>query len=209
MQNCYNYFFVGLDDLRSEIDSNHKSSPINSLCQCVEKGPVFLSLQSALPLDGITTNFNIMRTSQSDLFQSILGKYMKNAAASVKRKEREKLTIEDIKTVIWDPTFTECVSLLNSLSDKSILLVNVDFYFKSIQQNMEWQLRILNAGIDKCDSSQTPSHTKWIDDAVQHIKDYWSLLTLSKAARVVITLKNKLGLTGDFKAIETLADQVC
>ncbi len=193
-----------MDELRSEIDSNHKSSPINSLCQCVEEGPVFLSLQTALPLDNIIVNFDNIINAQSGLFQDIWGKHMKNSA---KKNERGKLTIEDIKVAIWDPTFMECVSLLNSLCDRSILLVDVDSYFKSIKQDMKWELRRLNAGICKCDSSQTSSNT-WIDDIVQLINEYWSLLTLSKAASVVITLKNKLCLTGDFKAIETLADQV-
>lgn len=133
---------------------------------------------------------------------------MKNAEASVRRKERAKLAIEDIKTLIWDKAFGECTILLDILHDRSIQLAKVDHYFRSIQQNMSWELQTLNRGVQKC-IGLSVSSVHWIDGVVQHIHHYWTSLTLSRAAAVVITLKTKLCLTGDFKAIETLANQVC
>lgn len=149
-----------------------------------------------------------MRCTQSPLFLEIWEKHKKKAATAVQRKERSKLVIEDIKTVLWIPTFEECVYLLKSLHDRSILLEDIDKYFESIKQEMNWHLKKLNTGIRQCGNTQTPESGQWIDKAVEHINEYWSLLTLSKAAEIVIELKNKLGLTGDFKAIERLAYQV-
>lgn len=200
---------IGLDLLRSEIDFDHRSAPINSLCQSIEGKVCFFSLLSAVPLDDITEMFAVMMSVQSTLFQDIWRKHMKNAAASVKQKKRAELTIEDIRIVIWDKTFQECNYLLDSLHDRSIKLFEVDSYFKSIQQQeLVWQLKRLNAGVVKCVRLDESHNLLWIDGVVKHIHDYWSLLELSKAARVVIQLKTKLCLTGDFKAIDTLANEV-
>lgn len=133
---------------------------------------------------------------------------MKNAEISVRRKERDILDIKDIKTLIWDEAFRECNHLLDTLRDRSIQLAEVDSYFKSIQKDMTWELRRLNSGVLKCNYPSKTCSSPWIDDVVQHIHHYWTSLTLSKAAAVVIALKTKLCLTGDFKAIETLANQV-
>ena len=132
---------------------------------------------------------------------------MRNAEVSVRRKERDKLNIEDIKTLIWDKTFGECTHLLDTLHDRSIQLTEVDHYFMSIQ-DMKWELQSLIFGVQKCINPSRPCSLHWIDDVIQHIRHYWTSLTLSKAAAVVIILKTKLCLTGDFRAIETLANQV-
>ena len=133
---------------------------------------------------------------------------MKNAEASVKRKERPTLGIEDIKTLIWNEAFGECNQLLNTLHDRSIELAQVDHYFKLIRQDMIGELQRLNIGVLKCIDPSISCSLHWIDDVVQHIQDYWTSLTLSKAATVVIDLKTNLCLTGDFRAIETLTNQV-
>ncbi len=197
-----------MDHLLSEIGRDHSPAPINTLCKCGGDQVVFMSLKSALPLDEIMVKFDIMKSTQSSLFTEIWQRHMKNAAASVKRKERVELTIKDIKTVIWEPAFSECKHLLDSLRDRSIKLREVDYYFKSIQQDMSWQLKSVYNGVNKCINPNFTQSSLWIDDVVQHMQEYWSLLTLSKAASVVITLKEKLCLTGDFKAIETLVNQV-
>ena len=164
----------------------------------------FLSLKHALPLDEISDNFSVM-SSQSILFQEIWGGHMKLAATS-----QQELTIEAIKSVLWDPTFTECNELLDTLQDRSIKLHEVDRFFRdSKHEDIAFQLRELSTSIHKCVcADRTKCNLRWIGGAVQHICDYQSLLTLSKAASVVLTLKAKLSLTGNFKAVETLAKEV-
>ena len=199
---------IGLKELQSEIDSDHSSKPINTLCQKSGGEVTFLSLRSASPLDFFSEKFDIMTSTLSSLFQVIWEKHMKNAANSVKREEREDVTVNDIKILIWDKAFEECDYLLSSLKDRTMKLDEVDGYFRSIKmKELTWQLRRLCSGVHKCVGTYQGDEA-WIDSAVQHIKDYWTSLTLSKAAAVVITLKNKLCLTGDFVVVETLANQV-
>lgn len=199
-----------MDQLLSEINTDHDLVCISALCHSVEDKVEFLSLKPALPLDEISDKFAVMMSTQSILFQEIWGRHMKLAATSVKRKEQLELTIEDIKCVIWDPTFTECKKLLDTLHDRSIKLAEVECYFRnSRHEDMTWQLRELSTSVHKCACADRPNNSRWIDGVVQHICDYQSLLTLSKAATIVLTLKTKLSLTGDFKAIETLAKEVC
>ena len=202
-------FDLGLDKLRSDIDSEHSCISVKALCQCSEDKTEFLSLQSAYPLDDITTNFNIMMSSQSILFQSIWKKHMAGAIAAVERKERAELTIEDIKTVLWEPAFKECNYLLDALHDRSIKLSEADSYFKDIQEEMTDQIQKLNFAVHKCVNPHEDVNVLWIDDAVQHIQDYWSLLTLSDQANEVMVLRTKLKLNdGNFEAIQTIASQV-
>lgn len=200
--------YIGLAQLRLEVGANHSNAKVNTLCHSNGDQAKFLSLQSAMPLESIRKNFSSIVSGNSGLFQVIWQKHMKNAALSVRRKEKTKLAIPDIVTAIWEPTFLECTTLLDTLYYRSIKLVEVDHYFKSMQQNMKWELETLCTGIHLCVQSHEQNNLRWIDGVVQHIEDYWSLLTLSKAAGVVMELKNKLNLSGDFKAIETLANQV-
>lgn len=178
--------------------------PINELCKLSDGEIVFTSLQSAFPLDDIREQFNIMFSIYSTtLFQDIWEKHMKNA----KRSERTELTLEDIKTVIWQPAIRECIRLLNSLEDRSIKLVDVDHFFKSLKDRKR-QLQRLSLGVSKCSSGKMTKEFDWINDAIRHMEDYWSLLDLSQAASIVIKLKMKLDLSGDFRAIEILANEV-
>lgn len=167
----------------------------------------FLSLQSAFPLDEITVKFDIMfRSFSTSLFHEMWQDHMKKAATAVKRRERSELTIEDIKTAIWNPAFDESIHLLTSLRDKSIKLAEVDRYFSRIEDR-KMQLMQLHTGVQRACSTKVTS-TEWINDAIYCMEQYWSLLNLASAAETVITLKEKLRLTGDFSLIETLANQV-
>ena len=198
--------FIGLDQLLSDIASDWINSPINTLCLCSKDKTHFLSPKSALPLYDIDEKFEIMMSTHSILFHEIWEKHMENAAASVKQNDRAKLTIEDIKTVLWDGTFMECNNLLNSLQDRSIQLSLADLYFRPLQLDLRRQIEKLSTGVLECLGK--PDNIQWIDSVVQHIQDYWSLSTVSEQAKDVITLKTKLSLSGVFKPIETLAKQV-
>ncbi len=128
---------------------------------------------------------------------------MKNVA-----KERAELVIEEIRTVLWDGSFEVCNYLLDSLHDRNIKLSEVDHYFRPIEEDLPEQLQKLSTGVHNCINPGKSTDFKWIGDVVQHVKDYWSLLTLSEEAKAVIVLKTKLSLTGSFTAIEALTDQV-
>ena len=184
-------------------------TPIKILCVKKAENFSFLSLESAIPLEDIKIKFDIMlRQKFSELFSKIWNEHMKTAATA-KRKSGSELTISDIKTEIWEPAFTECQTLLDSLRERTIQLSAVNRYFKFVDHKMK-MIQSLYAGVEKCMNNEVHDHNPpWIAVAVDLIDKYWTLRELVEVADVVLNLKGKLGLTGDFTLIETLAKLVC
>ncbi len=139
---------------------------------------------------------------------------MKKVAASIERNERADLTIEDIRTVLWDGTFKECSDLLDSLYNRTIKLREVDHYFGDVRQlsttfdPLKSQLQKLCTGINDCINSDKQYRLSLIDDVVQDICCFWSMFTFTEEARAVIELKTKLLLSDDFEKVEILVNPV-
>lgn len=201
--------FLGLDELKDEIVADHYETPINKLWKFEEGKVEYLSLQSAIPLDEIAQNFDILfRKVSTNLVHAIWNSHMMKAASYVDSEVSEELNIMDIKTKIWEPTFEECLSLLDSLYDRSIKLVDVDRHFSKIK-DIEKELRSLHDGVMQCSGNEKQrENLDWILTAVKLMEEYWSLLKLADAAKTVIALKDRLSLSGDFSLIQTIAEQV-
>ena len=191
-----------MDQLLIGIDFDYSSAPIKDLWQCADDVISFLSPESALPLGDIDFKFDIMISSESTLFQMIWKKQVESAAASI-----EKLSLQDIRTVLWEYSFKECNDLLDSLNDRSIMLSEVEKYMRPVEDNIRGELEKLSTSLHKCvDSDQENKFN--LDGVVQHINDLWSLLILTEEARAVMELKEKLSLHGDFNTVLTLTNQV-
>ena len=213
---CINHYFslfcispnrVGLDQLKKEIDmlSSNGDAPINTLCKRDRGNRItFIALKTASPLNVITNDYDIMsRRYPTRLFIEMWNAHMRTAV-----KSQPQLSIQSIKTDIWDPCFQECQTLLNSLRDRTILLSRVDHYFQGVQ-DIKTQLCALHAGVRLCAPEQNnKKDIPHICSAVDHIEKYWSLCRLAIAAEIVMDLKEKLVLTGDFSLIESLAEEV-
>ncbi len=206
--------YLGLDQLHNDINYDWSSSSINSLGEYNGDKIVFTSPESALPLGNMDIMFDNMLTSRSSLFIFIWEQKMKNVASSIERKERADLTIEDIRTVLWDVTFKECSDLLDSLYNRTIKLREVEFYFGKVKQSstipdtLKGQLLELCRGVHNCMSSDRLNNITWIDGVVQDICCFWSMLTLTEEARAVIELKTNLLLSDDFEKVEILVNPV-
>ena len=196
---------IGLDDIRAEINMDHRDTPINKLC-ISENGKVkFLSMLTALPLDEISEQFGILfRAYSTKLVNKIWKSHMRAAIDAA-----SPLVISDIKIKIWHSTFQECKCLLDSVHDRSIRLADVDRHFKECE-NREQLLHRLHNDMRKCLGDA--GHSKkldWIKTAVHFMKQYWSLLRLGDAAKTVMFLKTELNLSGDFTLIQSIAEEVC
>lgn len=181
---------------------------IKYLYQCTGDRISYLLPKTALPLGDLDVKLDVMLSSESVLFQVIWEKQMETSA-SIEQNAGVKLTVEDIRTVLWGNTFKECKNLLDSLLDRSIKLGEVNRYFGPIDiYKISSELEKLVTCVNCCDDSSHTRNPKWIDGVVQHVQDFWSLLTLAEEARAVMTLKSKLLLVGDFEAVMTLSNQV-
>lgn len=195
--------------LKAEIEGVQQGWPINKLCIFENDKVKYLSMLSALPLDDILQNFDIMFRKYSITLFHVIWKNHMVAASKEAIKGSSPLVIKDIKLRIWDPTFNECVDLLRSLEDRSITLTDVDRHFKQYQEK-EMLLRHLHDGVTEClDGLQRPkSVVKWIPTVLHLMNEYWSLVNLADTAKTLMKMKKELALTGDFSLIETIANKV-
>ena len=194
-----------MEELKTEIRRDHRDKPIKILCSINNDNVIFTLLHSALPLEDIPTKFDLMFSKyQSKLFEKIWDDHLKKA----RRKSESELTIASIKTDIWDPSFHRCLTLLDSLRDRSIKLSEVDQYFKEVKDR-EHQISVLCSGVEMCNNGRVigDGH-QWISTAVHLMDKYWSICELVKAAEIVMDLKEKLKLSGDFSLVEGIASQV-
>ena len=200
--------YLGLQDLRDELDQNLDAAKLNSLC--VSDGPskiTFKHFRLAIPLDSIKSTYDFMsRHHQNDLFHRI---WERTSIRAV--REATELTIQDIVTKIWDPAFKECQRILDSLQDNSMKLQEVDDQFSSYDSPnvIQTHLHKLFKGVEVCCNRMQPQTCPtWIRSAVQRMQEYWTLSRYAKAAQTVLDLRARLGLTGDFTQMETIATQV-
>ena len=197
-------YIQGLTELIKEIQAEYGEESIKNLCKGHGNTFELVPLQAASPILETARKFDIMQRKHStDLFNSV----WKNHLFSIRNSY---LVIEDITSKIWEPTFSKCNDLLNSVCDKSIKLTDVDLYMKPLDENKAMQLKRLHSGLSECveDSKIVKSSPELIDEAVHLMEEYLSLKDLAQAAKTVIKLKEILTLCGDFTLIEKLATKV-
>ena len=203
------FYFIGLDDLKAQLKADYDNYPVNRLC--VADGPSRFKchlFQSAAPLDPIRMPFDFMsRLCQNDLFHRVWSNAVRKAA-----HRKQELTIQDIVDEIWRPAFKECDStILGGLGDGSIKLQAVDSYFSHYAniETIKGHLYQLYKGVELCYGRTPPPRCpQWIHSAVGRVHHYWTLGQYAAAAQTVLELREKLGLTGDFHLMETIAEQV-
>ena len=196
-------------ELVQELDQDFESKPVKSLC--VSRGPSHVEnhcFLAAFPLDPIKVKYDFMvRHYQNDFFHRI----WEHTAIRVDRAGTG-LTIPDIVTKIWNPAFEECCQILDSLSNCSITLREVDERFLRFNRNIgtiKFHLEQLHRGVEVCHNRKPPPRCPpWIDSAVERMQQYWTLSRYAKAAQTVLKLRDELGLTGDFALMETIAKKV-
>ena len=197
--------YLGLVQLGHEIHADHLHKPINSLCSLDASNVVqFFCFQAAKPLEPILDHYHFLSSvHHSDLFQQLwisrLGEVFRSKAT---------LTISDVVTEIWEPVFTKCCQLVESVYTKTIKLKDVDKYFHQHKGNyLNAILSNLFKAIEAC-YGRTDGDCSWIRPAIDQMEQYWSLCEQAEAANTVLHLKNSLGLTGNFEVIENVARKV-
>ena len=177
--------------------------PINSLCVINNDSVQFNCFELAQPLQGMLNNYyTLSHKKQSDLFDQVW-------ACVLRRESKAKLTLSDVVDRIWNPTFTECCQLVESVHSKSIKLRDVDQFFRGFKNAhaIRNDLVILFSAIETCYNRKIAT-TGWIESSVELMEQYWSLREQAEVANIVLDLKESLNLTGDFDIIEDVASKV-
>ena len=163
--------------------------------------------ESASPLEPILLKFRIMAGEHNnDVFRKIWLKTCNSV-----QKSSAELTIEGIVDHLWEPTYEKCLQLLDSISERSMLLSVVDYYFLQYkdERKIEAHLFSLYSGVEMCTNNKKPSlPPRWLRVGVHLMSQYWKLCQYAKAAQVVLDVSEKLKVTGDFSLMTTLAMKV-
>ena len=196
------YVYAGLSDLKDEIQHDVSAVPMRSLCYSEDNFATHIEVtcfKSAQPLWPILQNFS--RLHGGELFQNIW-------IAKLMRTSMVCLTFEDVVNKIWNPVFEECAQLVDSIQSRSIQLKYIDHYFGCVgSKGLLTHFKALFVAMEAC-HGRVGRSPAWIHIAVDRMHQYWSLCAQAKAAKVVLELKGKLGLTGDFHVIEGVAGKI-
>ena len=148
--------------------------------------------------------FILAHKYNSTIFNSIWSSTMKCA-----RRSNPDMTISDVGPRVWEPTFAQCQQLLEELNSASITLASVDKKFKQYRMHpnsLICEIDNLSKGVSEC--LQVPSNSSWIPIIVDWILQYWSLCDHREAANSFLRLRDALNLTGDFKDVEKISEEV-
>lgn len=204
MYYMYMCIFVDLSILDKDLTMDISMSPISSLCHLEGSTMVYDHFQCAASLFHILPHFTLLvKSHQTKTFE----KFWQSQVAEL--KEKGALKFQDVADIIWKVVFDKTSQYLNSLKDRSISLVLVDRLLidHSVNRNkLETEFKALEEGISKCKG--LTSDPSWIEDCIQRILEYFSLLDQASAATIFLKLKTVLSLKGDFKVVEELADNV-
>lgn len=193
--------------MQKELKKSYESAEIRSLCAYQGTSHIVnYCFLAAVPLDEIINKYDFMtRHHPNDLFRQMWQLTSKKA-----EKENPELTINDIVTKVWLPSFKECCRILDSLKSCSMKLreVNNRFRHYSDSNTIKVQLEKLYKGVELCHNKPAPTRPPWINSAVERMEQYWTLTRYAQAAETVLQLRQKLELTGDFSLMETIAKKV-
>ena len=177
--------------------------PINSLCVTNDGSVQINCFKLAQPLQGMLNNYyTLSHKKQSSLFDQVW-------ASVLRRESKAKLTLSDVVDRIWNPTFTECCQLVESVHSKSIKLRDVDQFFCGFKNAhaIRNDLVTLFSAIETCYNRKIDT-IGWIENSVELMEQYWTLQEQAEVANIVLDLKESLNLTGDFDIIEDVASKV-
>ena len=193
-------YIIGLMSLKADLSQDIGGESICDLCQLRDGIPVLLCFEAARPLDPFVDHFDIMMENilRSNLFLRFIEKRLKMVVDT-----RSDLTIADIYTEIWQPVFNDCLKLLESLADQSMILSFVDAHFKDYSDILETMVNHLAVAVSKCSNIKLDPTS--LSQPLYNIRQYWKVCEYQKVAQFFLKLKDLLQLNGDFCLVERLS----
>ncbi len=194
---------TGLGSLQEEFKMDFDDKPISHICSSDETGTVVVHcFEIAHSLNPILETFNAISNKYSNNFFRAFWE---------KQKQQQKDATNPLNFAnvvqIWENTLKECITFVESLRDRSIMLSLVQELVKKREENLSQDITNLEAGICIC-TGATPPNPIWIRNCVGRMYQYQSLCQHASAAKVFIQLTETLQLTGDFSIVQKLAHKV-
>jgi len=117
------------------------------------------------------------------------------------------LSLPEVATKIWTPVFIEIQQLIGKFYDKSVTLKEIIYYLKNISpQELQEEITRLVKGYNWClDKSMSYA---WIPEFVESVSNYNDACEAQSAAKLILTAKDALMLTGNFQELEQFKSEV-
>lgn len=165
---------------------------------------------------GLSSEAKSMITSFTRLADSVLLRqfWVENGRKALtkigQREELKKfLSIEDIVEFVWKPSKEELLRLKQSFLSGDISFREVDRLLKVFNQrygDLGKEMRLVTSSQN---GAQVHALDEKINEHIEKIQKYNKLHNCIKAAEIILNFKIALGLSGDFRDVEVLYNQVC
>ena len=197
----YIFYYIHPDDtiwIKENLQVDYTFTPVSELWECTTP-PVFKFCPIGVPNDVIQEVFHL--THHEEISSSIFLKVFAKQEKSYRLKHEDAtITLEKAVRELWQPMCTEFKEDLQKLSDGLKLpLDKVAYLFDDISETKKLEEELTKW----CDAVRETNRT-WIRGAAQKILDYQKLRRYCYTAQTLMQLKETLGLTGDFSAVEAL-----
>ncbi|XP_011226480.2 E3 ubiquitin-protein ligase RNF213 isoform X2 [Ailuropoda melanoleuca] len=137
---------------------------------------------------------------ESHIFQVFWEGAAEVLSESEEELERQILQPEEVYKYLYLPCFEKFMKLYEDLRSGEITLQEVDTIFKDFENKysiLTFDLQLMCA-LDPSDQRD------WIKDRVGQIREYHHLHQAVSSAKVILKVKENLGLVGDFSVLHTL-----
>jgi hypothetical protein len=202
----YFSFLVDISQLEEELTkANSAILKISDICTPIQLGSyddldiniTFFSasqeVRDILPL--------LHRIYGSVIFDKMWKKYAKKIPI------QGNVPIDYIPENVWICAFEKSKKILQLFIDGTISLDKIDHTFGKFKQNYEQikeEIRTLYMAV-----SGNKVDERLVEERVKQIKEYNLLINSKEAATLVLKIRDKFQLTGDFKMLELIDKEVC
>ena len=186
--------------------------PIKELAQSTsDQGKMF----PVVTFFGLSPKAKQMISALEKLADSILLQQFlrENSEKELKMTEKRKgrkivlLSVNEVAELVWAPSYERLQSLPEGLLSGTISLEELDKLFQVFKdsQDLAKEMRLL---ISKNESSVKASEDK-MKKRIDQIERYYKLRNCIDAVWVILDLKERFNLHGDFRLVEDVRNQVC
>ena len=194
---------VDLEELQEMLDSATPQTSISKLCQIVDgdRKIVFFSLPDELE----TYLDDICETSHSTIFR--------NAWKAKGQRIKQTVTLENIVSLWFKPVQEKLYHRIESLLEETINLCDIDkllsdFKRKEQLADLEKDLSLLVDVLEDEDGEKMDYDNEDITEVATKVMKYFELKISGSKSATVITLGERLKLTGNFDIYEDIRRKV-
>ena len=187
--------------------------PVQDLVQSVTVGDKKLPF---VKFFGLSSEATSMITSFTRLADSVLLRqlWVENGRKALTKigqrgEPKNSLSIEDIVEFVWTPSKEELQRLKQSFLSGDISFKEVDRLLKVFNQRYRDLGKEMKLITSSHNGAQVHALDEVINQHIEKIQKYNKLHNCIKAAEIILNFKIALGLSGDFRDVEVLYNQVC